>query len=227
MMRKRKQKPDYTAPLQAEHTYHIYNRTNNKEALFRDDTERRYFLSKYEEYIMPYVDSLAYCLLGNHFHLLVRVKSVELIYVLVQGIRPQDRTEAQKALLASPEENRSVQEVLAAQFTRLFTSYAVHVNPKWDRKGNLFHRPFKRILVDSEVYFARLVYYIHKKPEKHRVYHDFTKYFWSSYQAYLSDKPTRLKREEVLGWFGGRKAFEDFHRQEHDLDDMNDLLLED
>ncbi len=225
-MSKRKQKPDYVAPLNAEQTYHIYNRTNNKEALFRDDTERRYFLSKYEEYIMPYADTFTYCLLGNHFHLLVRIKSIEHIHELVRGVRPQDRTKAQKAFLEMQEDDRSVHEVLASQFTRLFTAYAMHVNPKWKRAGNLFQRPFKRVLVDSEVHFARLVYYIHKNPEKHGIFKDYTRYFWSSYQALLSEKPTRLQREEVLEWFGGKKAFENFHRQEHDLEDMSDLLLD-
>jgi len=38
----------------------------------------------------------------------------------------------------------------------------------------------------------------------------------SSYLAYFTDKPTKLKRAEVLDWFGGKEAFIDFHSRDMD-----------
>ena len=72
-----KQAPlDCLARMQSGHFYHIFNRTNNKEPLFRSAADRRFFLLKYKQYLSPYLHTFAYCLLGNHFHLLVQVKDI-------------------------------------------------------------------------------------------------------------------------------------------------------
>ena len=60
--------------LQANKIYHIYNRGNNREDLFREERNYRYFMSLYVKYIEPIADTFAYCLLKNHFHVLVRIK---------------------------------------------------------------------------------------------------------------------------------------------------------
>ena len=61
-------------PLEAEQYYHIYNRGNNGETLFREERNYRYFLNLYAKYIEPVAETFAYCLLKNHFHFLVHVK---------------------------------------------------------------------------------------------------------------------------------------------------------
>lgn len=48
--------------------YHLYNRSNNHELLFRNRDNYIYFLSKYRKYIAPFVNTLAYCLMPDHFH---------------------------------------------------------------------------------------------------------------------------------------------------------------
>ena len=58
------------------HYYHIYNRGNNRENIFREERNYRYFLDLYTAHIEPAADTLAYCLLKNHFHLLVCIKYV-------------------------------------------------------------------------------------------------------------------------------------------------------
>ncbi|MCX2678996.1 hypothetical protein OOZ15_03500 [Galbibacter sp. EGI 63066] len=65
------------AILSPEGTYHIYNRANGSEQLFLSDENYWYFLRKYDEYINPVADTFCYCLMPNHFHFLVRVKSEE------------------------------------------------------------------------------------------------------------------------------------------------------
>jgi len=54
--------------------YHIYNRGNNRENIFFEENNYYYFLEKYDKYLTNYLETFAYCLLPNHFHLLVRVK---------------------------------------------------------------------------------------------------------------------------------------------------------
>lgn len=55
--------------------YHIYNRGNNGGDIFFDDENYNYFLKLLAKYITPVADIYAYCLMRNHFHLLVRIKS--------------------------------------------------------------------------------------------------------------------------------------------------------
>jgi putative transposase len=62
-------------PLQLGSYYHIYNRGNNRENLFREERNYHHFLKLYARYIPPIADTYAYCLLKNHFHVLVRLKT--------------------------------------------------------------------------------------------------------------------------------------------------------
>jgi hypothetical protein len=61
-------------PLEYGKFYHIYNRGINGEDLFRSNENYEYFLHLYEKYMEVVVDTYAWCLLGNHFHLLVHIK---------------------------------------------------------------------------------------------------------------------------------------------------------
>jgi putative transposase len=60
--------------LQPDQYYHIYNRGNSGEPLFREARNYQYFLKLYAKYIEPMAETYAYCLLNNHFHFLVRIK---------------------------------------------------------------------------------------------------------------------------------------------------------
>ena len=55
--------------------YHLYNRTNNQELLFRSDENYIYFLSQFRKRCYSFVDTIAYCLMPTHFHWLVYVKT--------------------------------------------------------------------------------------------------------------------------------------------------------
>ena len=63
-----------TIPLENGNYYHVYNRGNNSEDLFRENTNYLYFLELLKKYLLPVVDIYAYCLMSNHFHLLIRIK---------------------------------------------------------------------------------------------------------------------------------------------------------
>jgi len=55
--------------------YHIYNRGINSEVIFQDEENMSYFLKLVKKYLNPNASILAYCLLNNHFHLAIEVKS--------------------------------------------------------------------------------------------------------------------------------------------------------
>ncbi len=61
--------------------YHIYNRGTNRENIFVQERNYEHFFELYTKHIDPVADTFAYCLLRNHFHLLVRIRSEEEILV--------------------------------------------------------------------------------------------------------------------------------------------------
>ncbi len=112
-------------------------------------------------------------------------------------------------------------------FASFFQSYTRAMNKVYHRTGPLFENPFKRIEVKDEVYFTRLVAYIHRNPEKHGIIDDFKTYPYSSYLAHRQDGATRLQRKELLDWFGGTKDYVAFHEQQLKAELDAEWLLED
>jgi len=179
------QKPGALQPGQY---YHIYNRGNNRDSVFFEDRNYRYFLQLYIKYIPPIAETFAYCLLRNHLHLLIRCKW------------PEERASTSRAS-ASPSQ----------QFSNLFNAYAKAINKGYNRTGSLFQSRFGRIAVEDNDYLIRLTVYIHQNPERHGLIADFRQWPYSSYQAMLSSHETRLEREAVLSWFGGEAGFRAAH----------------
>ena len=56
--------------------YHIYNQGNNRQKIFYVRENYLFFLNKLRRHILVHSDILAWCLMPNHFHLLVYVKQV-------------------------------------------------------------------------------------------------------------------------------------------------------
>ena len=54
--------------------YHIYNRGNNHENLFIEERNYFHFLNLWQKHVTPIADTFAFCLMKNHFHLLIRIK---------------------------------------------------------------------------------------------------------------------------------------------------------
>jgi len=55
------------------HIYHIFNRGNNSRKIFFSRENYLFFLQKINTYLLPHADVLAWCLMPNHFHLMVYV----------------------------------------------------------------------------------------------------------------------------------------------------------
>ena len=205
------------APLLPETFYHIYNRGINGEDLFKQERNYNYFLSKYTDYLEPLVETYAYCLLKNHFHLLIMVKDIE---TLNNFYTEQSRNKEIKQGLHNPD------FIVSKQFAKLFSSYTQSVNIATNRTGSLFETPFKRIEVKSESYLTHLIWYIHNNPQKHGFVNDFRDYPHSSYQAHLCSGITKLKRKEVIEWFGNSANFKSFHNEIQNEKNINNLIIE-
>ncbi len=111
-------------------------------------------------------------------------------------------------------------------FSNLFNAYAKAINKRNKRYGPLFVETFERKEVTNAVYFRNIIHYIHNNP----VHHGFTgrmiDYPWSSYQTIISIKESKLKREEVLGWFNNKSEFINIHKEKLDYRDIADFIIE-
>tara|TARA_R110000868_G_scaffold369934_1_gene633411 strand:+ start:88 stop:648 length:561 start_codon:yes stop_codon:yes gene_type:complete len=164
-------------PLVSDSFFHIYNCGNNKEDIFKEEKNYNYFLLLLKHHILPTCDILAYCLLKNHFHLLVKTK-----------------------------ENLNSKEI-SQSFSNFFNSYSKGINKAYQRSGSLFKDRFSRIKVNSEAYLKDLIIYIHLNPKHHGFTNNFKSYKYASYHTILSQKPTDLERDYVLDLFGERENF--------------------
>jgi REP element-mobilizing transposase RayT len=70
--------PQRNVELVAGEYYHIYNRGNNRERIFYDRENYGFFLRRLRKHVSPILDVVAYCLMPNHYHLLVLLKEADL-----------------------------------------------------------------------------------------------------------------------------------------------------
>jgi REP element-mobilizing transposase RayT len=189
-------------------TYHIYNKAISHEKLFITEKDYFYFLKKLHRYILPVAHIIAYCLIPNHFHLLVTIKEIEEI----PGIQENDTA------------NQT--GIISKSFSNFFNSYTRSFNIAYNRKGRLFLYPFKRILVDDDDYFVCLMNYIHRNPVHHGLTEDYDQWKYSSYNAYLSERPTHVNRKEGLSYFDSLDEFILFHKENKTFPDVDKYYLE-
>ncbi|HQG08754.1 MAG: hypothetical protein BWZ06_01205 [Bacteroidetes bacterium ADurb.BinA261] len=152
--------------------YHIFNRGNNKEDIFKEEKNYTYFLSLIEKYLFPVSEIYAFCLLKNHFHLALRIKDEQFL---------EDKYK-QKTYLP---------------FSNLFNAYTKSINKTYFRTGSLFQEHLHRKRVEDEDYLMQLIAYIHLNPVKHGFSDDFKSYPYSSYKYYTNKDLTGF--ENLLG----------------------------
>jgi hypothetical protein len=126
----------YLAVFEEDCTYHIYNRTNNKELLFRSDDNCELFLRQYCNYLNSFIDVYCYCLLPNHFHFMIRVKSATPTKEHLQSLH--------RKYIA----DKKVTPLIESAFRRFITFDSMAFNRRFNCTSNLFQRQFKWVVVD-------------------------------------------------------------------------------
>jgi len=160
--------------------YHIYNRGCNKDNIFFSDDNCIYLLEKLEEEKDKYeIEVIAYCLMPNHYHLLLQQKSAKPISSYIQKIfngyvqainKEQDRS-------GTLFEGRSKSILIDKEEYLLHLIRYIHINPvvanivkkseQWEysnylewigeRKGSLFSKEVFNNLFDSHKQYQNFV----------------------------------------------------------------------
>ncbi len=171
-------------PIEEEKYYHIYNRGNNNELLFIEKENYLYFLKLVKKYLLPIADIISYCLLPNHFHFIIKTKKKEQL----------------------PEKYKTDKIKLHQAFSNLFNAYTKAFNKKYNRKGSLFEKNFKRIEIDSDLYLQNLIIYVNTNPEHHNLSNS-KNYKFSSYHEIIHDTQKIIEKDDILRLFDDIENF--------------------
>ncbi|HEV8080170.1 MAG TPA: hypothetical protein VGP43_05625 [Chitinophagaceae bacterium] len=152
--------------------YHVYNQGNNKQIIFSSQEEYFIFLRLMRKYISPHAEIIAYCLMPNHFHLLIYVD--ERVSVIVK----------QGGLLI---------DQLTNGFRKSLSGYARIYNKHYNKTGSVFRQKTKvKCLSDApdgsayslQDYYFNCFHYIHQNPLRAGIVKRLEDWEFSSFNDY-------------------------------------------
>ena len=235
-------------PLQPERSYHIFNHANGFENIFRTEANFIYFLEKYRLYISPITETYAYCLMPNHFHLVVRIRKRETIEALIRvnndpsirynfskvsaidkgmsqisnfgKVNSVDKGMSQVCNFGKVNEisENEIEKYLSKQFSNLFSCYTQSFNKVYHRKGSLFIKNFKREPISDKIYFLNAIVYTHRNPIHHHFRKKYEDWEYSSYNDIVDGVCFIIEIVKLLAMTGGLESFKEIHR--HSLKDF-------
>jgi len=192
------------------HLYHIYNQGNNRQKIFFKRENYLFFLKKIRTYILPYADVLAWCLMPNHFHLMVLVKEVE---IRVSGNESKGFASSETLAL---KRNRTLNQSIGI----LLRSYTNAINKQEETSGSLFRKQTKTECIDClneltpsfvnensitkinishpENQYPQVCFdYIHNNPVKAKMVSIASDYEFSSAVDYFGERDGNLINKEI------------------------------
>ena len=202
-------------PLHPDTSYHIFNRANGFENIFRIKENFLYFLKKYQLYISPIAETYAYCLMPNHFHLVVRIRKREQIEALIRSNNFSKVLNFGKVWKTSDSE---IEKYLSKQFSNLFSCYTQSFNKVYHRKGSLFIKNFKREPICDKIHFLNVVVYTHRNPIHHSFCYKYEDWEYSSYKEITRGECELTEIGKLLAMTNGLESFKEIHR--HSLNDF-------
>lgn len=187
-----------TENFEFDSVYHVFSHVNGKELIFREETNYQFFLKQLDKYILPVADIYSYCLLPNHFHLLLRFKNIDDVDI------------------------ESEHQYLMKSFGNFLNSYAKAFNKKYNRKGALFLNAIKRRKVTDEKYLLKILHYIHNNAVNHGFVNEINEWKHSSYKSYLNlKKESKINRTEIMQYFDSLEIFKNYHQSNIKYDFLN------
>ncbi len=195
--------------FEANNIYHIYNRGNNSQTLFFKRENYLFFLEKIKTYITPYSDILAWCLMPNHFHLMVYVNRIaveisEQVTESHQLTRKRTLNDSISILLRSYTRALQNQEKITGSLFQHRTKAVClteisGISPAWFQAnyGTIINIP------DPEKEYPRVCFnYIHENPVNAHLVKIPEEWEFSSYRDYCNLRNGKLINRERAAEFG-------------------------
>jgi putative transposase len=167
--------------------YHVYNRGNNKQKIFFSERNYQFFRQKISHQISPVCEILAWCLMPNHFHLMIYAT---------------DRSCVDRASFGG----KPMQE-LPYHIGILLSSYSQAINKQNNTPGSLFQQKTKAKCINDPTrkisgelngdYLAICMHYIHQNPWKAKLVERMEDWKYSSFGYYIG-KECSLKTNKPL-----------------------------
>lgn len=202
--------------FEANHCYHIYNQGNNRQKIFFNRDNYLYFLTKIRRHILPYADVLAWCLMPNHFHLMVRVNFAEL-----EAPNEQRNQNITHPMTRSHRMSSSMNQSIAI----MLRSYTRAINKSRNLSGSLFRAKTKAECLTNHngitpsffnSHQGTLIYtpdllsdylqtcfnYIHQNPVKANLVRRITDWEFSSAPDYYGNRQGSLVSKELAALLG-------------------------
>ncbi len=205
--------------LETDYLYHIYNRGNNSCKVFFNHENYIFFLRKIRKHILPYCDILAWCLMPNHFHLIIRVKHTS-IKVSEESNRMTRGEVSDRMTLSHPITNSQKTRTLNNSIGILLRSYSRAVQNQEDISGSLFQAKTKAECINChrglspswfqtafgtsininipEKQYPKLCFdYIHNNPVSAGLVKEMTGWEFSSARDYFGDRGGELVNRKM------------------------------
>ncbi|HMO34235.1 MAG TPA: hypothetical protein PKE63_09830 [Lacibacter sp.] len=171
--------------------YHVYNRGNNQQPIFFSTANYLFFLKKIHDQLLPAADILCYCLMPNHFHLLIRANENSITERKSFGGKPMQEFAYRTGILLS--------------------SYTQAVNKASGRCGSLFQQKTKCEEITASPNRTRSSYledcldYIHRNPVAAGIVKEPGEWPYSSYPDYAGLRNGTLCTKELFYRETGRE----------------------
>ena len=183
--------------------YHIYNQGNNQRNVFYNKENYTFFLEKIKIYLLPFADIIAYCLMPNHFHLMVLVNEIEITkdttHTVTQshGVSKLKINDAVGIILRSYTRAINKQENFSGKLFREKTKascvncHKLIKTPSWASNNNMFN------LLAEKQYSQVCFDYIHQNPVKAGLVENEEEYEFSSARIFANLKNDELVNKKV------------------------------
>jgi putative transposase len=174
--------------------YHIYNRGNNKQTIFFNPANYNYFLSRISNDWQPACEIIAWCLMPNHFHLMIKTTEKSCEEISSYGGKPM--------------------QLLARKIGLTLSSYAQYINRQNKTTGSLFQQKTKAKCISSPVtgqttlrrgptvsspsYIINCMNYIHQNPLKAKLVTKMEDWPYSSFAVYAGLTESQMCNKQIL-----------------------------
>lgn len=185
--------------------YHIFNRGNNSQEVFFNRENYVFFLRKMKKQIQPFASIVSWCLMPNHFHILV--------YVNLEEIKIENNDNSKNVL-------NGKYQTFNQSLGVLLSSYTKAIQNQEDMTGSLFQKRTKAKLILDEIeitpaywdttfgttinisegksYLETCVEYIHQNPVYSNIVKKAEDWEFSSMRDYLGLRQGKLIDYELL-----------------------------